>query len=102
VAGGPKTGIKTLEDVKLTEGDDIKTPEEPTPVPEIQLHTITLPARAPKQVLLDLKHVLQTYPGNQRIQLKIGEQMIPLPLTVTMSPLLEKKIDEVLASAEEK
>ncbi len=64
-----------------------------------KVHTITLPARAPKQLLLDLKRVLETYPGGDPVQLKIGEQMIKLPLTVTMSPILEKRIAEVLAAA---
>lgn len=64
---------------------------------KIALETITLPDRAPKQLLLDLKKVLETFPGSQRIQLKIGTQVLPLPMTVTMSPILEKKIEELLA-----
>ncbi len=67
------------------------------PAPAISIHTVTLPARAPKQLLLDLKHVLETFPGPERVQLKIGEQLIDVPLTVTMSPVLEAKIDDVLA-----
>lgn len=71
---------------------------EPTneQVPSISVSTITLPARAPKQLLLDLKDVLLRYPGREKVQLKIGEQLVALPVTVTMSPLLEQRIDEVL------
>lgn len=47
-------------------------------------------------MLLDLKRVLETFPGKEKIQLKIGEQMIPLPMTVSYSTILEKKIDEVM------
>lgn len=65
----------------------------------IDIHTIHLPSHAPRQLLLNLKEVLQTYPGSHRVQLKIGEQLIPLPLTITISPLLEKKIEDVLAAA---
>jgi len=72
-------------------------PAEPkTYSTEISIHTITLPERAPKKLLLDLKHVLETFPGKEKVQLKIGEQCIPLPLTINMSTILEKKIEEVL------
>ena len=66
---------------------------------EPRVHTVTLPARAPKQLLLDLKRVLETYPGTEPVQLRIGEQMIRLPLTITWSALLEKKIDDLLAAS---
>jgi DNA polymerase-3 subunit alpha len=68
----------------------------PDPVSAISIHTIPLPARAPKHLLLELKRVLQTFPGREKVQLKIGEQLVPLPLTVSMSTVLEKKIEEVL------
>ena len=64
--------------------------------PSISIHTIDLPDRAPKKLLMDIKTVLETYPGKERVQLKIGDQKIPLPLTVNMSMVLEKKIKEVL------
>ncbi len=65
------------------------------------VHTITLPARAPKQLLVDLKQIFQTFPGKDKIQLKIGEQMIPVPLTVTLSAILDAKIAEVMQKYEE-
>jgi DNA polymerase-3 subunit alpha len=67
-----------------------------SPVTAIRIHTVVLPEQAPKQLLLDLKSVLQRFPGKERIQLKIGSQCVPLPLTVTMSAILEKKIDEAI------
>lgn len=77
----------------------------PTPNPSdaavsptrISIHTIELPSRAPKQLLFDLKRVFETFPGKERVQLKIGEQQIPLPLTITMSTILQKKVDDVIA-----
>ena len=70
----------------------------PNPIPNsISIHTIPLPTRAPRQLLLDLKKLFETFPGKEKIQLKIGEQMIPVPLTVTMSTVLESKIDEAIA-----
>lgn len=75
-----------------TSNENSKTPPNIT----ISIHTIPLPPRAPRQLLLDLKKVFETFPGKERIQLKIGEQVIPVPLTVTMSMVLEKKIAEVI------
>jgi len=66
--------------------------------PSISIHTIALPERAPKKLLLDLKAVLERFPGKEKVQLKIGEQLIPLPLTINMSTVLEKKIEEVLTT----
>ena len=62
----------------------------------IRIHTISLPEQAPKQLLLELKSVFERFPGKERIQLKIGSQEVPLKLTVTMSTILEKKIEEVM------
>ena len=63
---------------------------------QISIHTIPLPLRAPKQLLLELKHTFEKFPGKERVQLKIGETVIPLSLTVSMSTILEKKIEEVV------
>jgi hypothetical protein len=67
-----------------------------TPSTSISIHTIPLPPRAPRQLLLDLKKLFETFPGKEKIQLKIGEQVIPVPLTVTLSTVLESKIEEVI------
>lgn len=74
--------------------------EEPaaiSPTAAVSIHTVSLPSRAPKQLLLDLKSVLESFHGKERLQLKIGDQIIPLSITVNMSPLLEKRIEEVIA-----
>lgn len=78
---------------------DESVPEEATgstPASEISIRTIDLPARAPKKLLLDLKTVLESFPGKEKVQLKIGEQCIPLPMTINMSTILESKIEELL------
>ncbi len=64
----------------------------------IHVHTVALPAKAPRQLLLELKRIFETFPGKEKIQLKIGEQLMPLPLTVTMSTILEKKIEDAIAA----
>lgn len=78
--------------------DKKKKSEERTTPPKISIHTIELPAQAPKKLLLDLKKILETFPGKEKVQLQIGEQMIPLPLTINMSTVLETKIEELIGS----
>lgn len=41
--------------------------------------------------------MFERFPGKEHVQLKIGEQNVELPLTITMSTILEKKIDEVMS-----
>lgn len=65
------------------------------PDPRISIHTINLPARAPKKMLLDIKQALERFPGSEKVQLKIGDQTIPLPITVNMSSLLEENITSI-------
>ena len=69
--------------------------EEPSVI-KINIYTIELPARAPKKMLLDLKTVLEKFPGKEKVQLKIGEQTVPLPLTINSSTVLEQKVEELL------
>lgn len=88
-----RNGMKIEEALDTT----VKTvTAEPESGSRISIHTIDLPSRAPKKMLLDIKNVLETFPGKEKVQLKIGEQTIPLPMTVNMSMVLEKKISEVL------
>jgi DNA polymerase-3 subunit alpha len=77
------------------EGAD--APIEQTTSTGVHVRTIVLPARAPRQLLLDLKQVLQTFPGPERVQLQIGDQRVDVPLTVNMSVILEQKIADILA-----
>jgi hypothetical protein len=76
--------------------DEKKAPTENNIEDSISIHTIDLPARAPKKMLMDIKKILETYPGKEKVQLRIGEQEIPLPLTINMSTVLEKKLEDVL------
>lgn len=60
------------------------------------VHVIDLPARAPKQLLLDLKEILVASPGSERIELNIGGQNVPLPISISMSPQLREKMEEAI------
>ncbi len=102
-------GMNTNESIatlfsKPTNLSEKKNGDVPTApaVPSISIHTIELPDRAPKTLLLDLKKILETFPGKEKVQLKIGDQVIPLPLTINISTILEQKIEEVIAKYAEK
>ena len=86
--------VKTLTEKPKGKRGNVKREEEKSDS-RISIHTINLPSRAPKKMLLDIKHTLETYPGKEKVQLKIGEQTIPLPMTVNMSVVLEKKLQEI-------
>jgi DNA polymerase-3 subunit alpha len=66
------------------------------PAGGISVHTIHLPPRAPKTLLVELRRILERFPGKERVELKIGDQSIAIPLTVSMSTVLEKKLEEVI------
>jgi DNA polymerase-3 subunit alpha len=88
----PKSQVPSPTQGKKSKKDTKRASSPPT----IKIHTINLPEEAPKQLLLELKSVFERFPGKERIQLKIGSQNVPLPLTVTMSTILEKKIEETM------
>lgn len=64
--------------------------------PGISVHTINLPERAPRQLLLEVKKIFETFPGSEKVELRIGSQTVPVGLTVSMSPILEKRIEEAV------
>jgi DNA polymerase III alpha subunit len=69
----------------------------PASVTRISVHTIELPERASKQLLMELKAIFETFPGREKVQLKIGERVVPVSLTIAMSPILEKRIADAVA-----
>ena len=92
-----KDSSSNSSSVSSESSDSSVASRDSSPSTQISIHTIPLPPRAPRQLLLDLKRTFETFPGRERVQLKIGEQLVPVPLTITMSTILEKKIEEVMA-----
>jgi hypothetical protein len=84
----PETSEENSSSVQVSQIDAVN--------PSISIHTITLPTRAPRALLLEVKTIFETFPGREKIQLKIGEEIIPVGMTVTMSPILEKRIEEAV------
>jgi DNA polymerase-3 subunit alpha len=105
MAGMPvETPLKALEAMAVaspapvSDGAKAHSATDHSPDLSIHIHTVELPPRAPRQLLLELKKIFETFPGKEKVQLKIGEQLIPLPITITMSTILEKKIEEAIAA----
>lgn len=96
VAGMPLDAVLTVLGFGDTKAGATPGPDDAEDLPSISVHTVHLPARAPRQLLLDLKKVFETFPGSEKVQLKIGTQLIDLPLTIAMSPIVEKQIDDAL------
>lgn len=46
--------------------------------------------------MIEIRRIFETFPGSEKVQLKIGERMISVPLTITMSPILEKRVEEAV------
>jgi len=90
--------LMVKENHKVEASTEEKLPE--SLATKISVHTIPLPSEAPKKMLLDLKRVLETFPGKEKVQLQIGKQIVPLPVTINMSTVLQKKVEEVLEQYE--
>jgi hypothetical protein len=103
ILGGQKTeeplAAVGLAGYKLTETEQESQPEKVTS--KISIHTIDLPGHAPKTLLLDIKNIFETFPGSEKVQLKIDDNVIPVGLTITMSPILEKRIEEAIKKYEQ-
>jgi hypothetical protein len=81
---------------KIRSHDDDDDPPTPIDVTKISIFTIELPHEAPRELLLELKKIFEMFPGSEKIQLKIGDRILPVPHTVTISSILEHKIEEAV------
>lgn len=91
---GNRVGDKKKESRDSKDSKETRENQNDAHKSSISIHTIELPAKAPKALLVELKTIFETYAGKEKVQLKIGEKVIPVPLTITMSPLLEKRVEE--------
>lgn len=96
IAAWVKEGMPMEKPLKELGLEEELPPEAPSAVPEISVHTIHLPERAPRQLLLEVKSIFETFKGSEKVQLSIGEKIVPVSLTITFSPLLEKRIEEAV------
>lgn len=93
-----KVGLKGYQlvptDDTTPQATNVETPAAEAPA--ISIHTIALPSHAPKELLLEIRSIFETFSGSEKVQLKIGEKMVPVGMTITMSPLLEKRVEEAV------
>ena len=52
--------------------------------------------KAPRDLLIALKQIFETFPGSEKVQLNIGGKIVPVPMTITVSPVLDKKVEEAV------
>lgn len=92
-----QTGMPTSEPLeKLGLTDTLPDSASRDAAPAVSIHTIELPARAPRELLLEVKSIFETFPGSEKVQLQIGSETVPVGLTVTVSPIFEKRIQEAV------
>lgn len=93
-----------LEKIEQTAKAGLTAPPEEAEAPRAMseqvvtasAHTIVLPARAPRQLLVDLKEILVASPGNDAVELNIGGQKVPLPVKVSMTPQLTADVEALM------
>ncbi|MBU1017729.1 DNA polymerase III subunit alpha [Patescibacteria group bacterium] len=89
-----------------SEEDDLADAEEVLDVSEEEtkdldeadndVESILINQEVGKAFFVKLKAVLEKHPGNQKIQLVIGDKILPAPMTVTFTPELMAEIDELM------
>lgn len=90
-----------LEKIEKTAKAAFNVPQEqpeemPAPAIAAAMHAIVLPARAPRQLLVDLKEILVASPGSDAVELNIGGQKVPLPITVNMTSQLTSDVEALM------
>ena len=60
------------------------------------VESIIINREVDKEFFVKLKAVFEKHPGNQKIQLVIGEKILPAPMTVTFTSELTAEIDELM------
>lgn len=93
--------VKTEAPIESVE--HLATDESPSPTSSessgsSKPHLLTLPARAPKQLLLDIKNILMASPGSEAVALSIGGQNVTLPITATLSPEILATLEDIIRS----
>ncbi len=61
-----------------------------------KVESIVVKKDVDKSFFVKLKKLLEKHPGNQKIQLVIGDKILPAPMTVKFTPQLTKEIDELM------
>lgn len=90
--------IAEAEEVLKVEEKAVKDIEEaPEGAPDI--YTILINREVDKNFFVELKKILEKYPGPTQVRLMIGDKIIPAPLTVAVTEELKGEVEELIASS---
>jgi DNA polymerase III subunit alpha len=96
LAGMPTDDLEAKLDA--TQATAPAEPEQAATTSASASYTLVLPARAPKQLLLDIKAILLDSPGSESVALSIGGQNVTLPVTASLTPEVLAKLESTVRS----
>jgi DNA polymerase-3 subunit alpha len=84
--------IAEAEEVMEIEEDEVKDLSDSSN----SIHSIVINREVNKDFFVKLKTLLEKHPGEQKIQLVIGEKVLSAPFTVSVTPELTGEIEELM------
>ncbi|MBN2096150.1 DNA polymerase III subunit alpha [Candidatus Peregrinibacteria bacterium] len=98
-----RTARQDAEEEDLAEAEEVLHVEEEE-VKELDdeennTHSIMINRDVDKTFFVKLKTLLEKHPGDQKIQLVIGDKILPAPMTVSFTPELTSEIDELMKAS---
>lgn len=91
------------EDLEIEKAEEVMGTDEKISKPAAakvkvgpSVHTILVNREVGKEFFVGLKKLLEQHPGKQKIQLQIGEKMIPVPMGVELTPELLEEVENMM------
>ncbi|MFH0838187.1 MAG: DNA polymerase III subunit alpha [Patescibacteria group bacterium] len=88
--------VTEAEDVLEVEGAQVAELENDSLFTNPNAHQIILPRDMEKEFYVALKKLFEKHPGEDDIELVIGDKVLPLPLKIAWSEKLEAKVNEMI------
>lgn len=89
--------VHQAEEVLNVADKDVKDLDEVKPNSEVR--SIMINREVDKEFFVHLKTLLEKHPGKQKIQLVIGEKVLPVPMAVEFSSELTNQIDQLMSES---
>ncbi len=93
-----------LEEEEIAEAEEVLEVKE-SEVKDIskssdddQVYSILINREVNKEFFIKLKELLGKHPGKKKVQLIIGDKVVPAPITVSVTGELENEVEELLKS----
>ncbi|MBI5421648.1 hypothetical protein HZA44_00755, partial [Candidatus Peregrinibacteria bacterium] len=91
------------EDLEIEKAEEVMNVDEKKVKPIAKnaketgdLHTILVNREVGKAFFVELKKLLEQHPGKQKIQLQIGEKLVPVPMTVELTSELLEEVENMM------